>query len=160
MKIRTDFVTNSSSSCFTFSFLFELADGSDVHYWDSCAVVTVSPKQLGQAKDVEELIRLLEDGVLRSGPEGDIRIFKEYAREEKIATFFRQLREKVTSMDDIIWITLEGHDYHYYKHDRHYTYDRTNGLYEGHQFGEPGYEDPGGDLCLTDLDECTVVYYD
>ena len=72
MKFRTDFVTNSSSSSFVLEICIDLENGKSlkfeanggtgetgiIDYFWSDATVTVSPKQLGCAKSVQELIDL------------------------------------------------------------------------------------------------------
>ena len=85
MKFRTDFVTNSSSSSFVVKILFELNNGKKVSfsgegytdetgvidYFSQNAIITVSPRQLGMAKDLEELIQLLANGVLDADWDGN-----------------------------------------------------------------------------------------
>ena len=200
MKYRSGFVANSSSSSFTLDIQIQLMDNRSVSfsayggspesgridYFETDALVTVSPKQLGMAKSVEELIQLLTDGV-RDGQEWyeKDQARKIFAKSEPMSAinydefdpedvedleleeidaydFIKNIRDRIKSMDDIIAITISGREDNYAHYHQTYTYDRTSGKYtgvvRGCEFEKDGAS--GGELNIPDAAECDIEYED
>ena len=174
MKIRSDFVTNSSSSSFIVQININLKNGDSVSfcgnggspesgridYFENDAIIQVSPKQLGNAKSVAEMIQLLTDGIL-DGDEWDSEAVKIFEKsdphpcfdfddpdfdvdaylEGKIDEddvpmcdaydFVKEILAKVHTMDDIKTISIYGEEQNYMIYSQSFMYDRETGEYTG-----------------------------
>ncbi len=124
-----------------------------------------SPKQLCSCKDVNELIEMLKNSVVNNGVYG--KGFKEdgfsgsdcYDRVlSDDSDFIRDVRERVSSMDDILQIFIQGEE-EGYSGDywcRRYTFDNVTKEYVFYEDGcEFEGEGRGGVIEFTDEDEIT-----
>ena len=184
MKIRTDFVTNSSSSSFVLEICIELTDGKGlmfkanggtaetgiIDYFWSDATVTVSPKQLGTAKSVQELIELLKNGVYDGWVSQNDKLFENVSndgrkRRQNPTHFISMIEEYVKSMDDISQIVITGNEdgsgWDPLRYHRTFSYSPQTGDYvcsiDGFDFEKDGSS--GGDLIFEDAYQAQEVPY-
>ena len=180
MKIRHGFVTNSSSSSFILLIKIEKTDGKIIEfkgnggspecgridYFDCDAKISVSPRQLGKAKDVEKMIKLLTDGVIDDTWDWQRKIFEAPASEEEFDEdihgaywFIEEIRENIKSMDEIAKIYIAGEEYNYVDYIRRFLYDRQKDEYTGIIIGEDFEKDgsSGGDMCISDMRYCKFI---
>ncbi len=176
MKIRTDFVTNSSSSSFTLWISVELKNGEQMEFCgtgdcegieDYYQLASVkSPKELCSCKDVNELIEMLKNTVVTNGIYGegfpeegftDDRCYERVLSDD--SDFIREIRERVGSMADIKRIFIQGEEEGSGFDDyqcRRFTFDNTTKEYIYYEDGcKFGCEGRGGAIEFADKKEIT-----
>ena len=146
MKIRTDFVTNSSSSSFTLVLsIFTTQETVEMSITGNPEgdsnfdelYASVSPKELGQSSDLKELYEKLKEGITRVTGDTYGPAIESRSRETRK---FKSAFEDIESIDDIIRIEMRGYeDYRFDERRSKGAYDLDTGIYYA-TLEDSGYE--------------------
>ena len=156
MKIRSDFVTNSSSSSFMLVIRIGLKNGKVLKFMGDGGVgenseeyyeltANASPEELGQCESIDELIRLLQRSVVQGW---DTYYGEDEEPDEKVIEDYEEIIEglkELNSMDEIATITINGdlfgrgEQYQY----KHYTYYRDKKVTVYDEGGDEYINDEG-----------------
>lgn len=188
MKVRTDFVTNSSSSSFLVSLRIELRNGRVLEFQERGSggegssrdfhglYIRVSPKQLAHAGSVDELIALLKNGVKdvdrkifdENDPERNqmIREWEESGWRYGLQNYERALSfahslPLISKMEDIRVISITGDERGrdgYNRYYRQFTYDCDTEVYTLSSRGMP-FDSEGGGGDLYFSDEDEAIMF-
>ena len=186
MKIRTDFVSNSSSSSFCLEIKFTFKEGNalnftgegatgetgPINYFNGEARIEASPKYLGMSKDINELIARLADGVF------DVKY--DWDKDENIKTkifdkphpvetewgdvyvaydFVEEIKKEIKSIDEIKSISVSGttRGIQGQFYKQEYKYDLETKKYTGEVDGrEFESEGSAGEIAISDLNKCII----
>lgn len=141
-------------------------------YFDGWPDVSVSPKQLGTAKTVNEIIKLLAENVIDYTNNDENKIFEKscpkksdvYEGTFDAYDFIKLIKENIKQTEDIQSVTFELREYNDMHFFRKYTYNCETGEYTGIELGTPeAAEEYIGDyidqsiFSFRDLKECTII---